>query len=196
MLGALGAAGLHPGDLLDPEALGASLPVAQERLSSLLERGLALALAVERWASVGLWVLGVCDPEYPARYRDRLGMQAPPLLYGAGDPGLLSAGGLAVVGSRNVSDEGLAFAERVGARCAAEEVVVISGGAKGVDAAAMQGCFLAGGRTVGLLADSLARPRGGRRVPARLWRRASSRCALPMRRRPASPWGRRWAATS
>lgn len=160
LLAALATQGLRPGDLLAPEgmeqvALAAGLETA--RLHLLVERGLALALAVERWTGAGLWVLSCCDDDYPARYRDRLASQAPPLLYGAGDRGLLAAGGLAVVGSRQTPEATLAFAGQVGERCAAEGLSVISGGAKGVDAAAMQGCLEAGGRAVGICADTLAR---------------------------------------
>jgi predicted Rossmann fold nucleotide-binding protein DprA/Smf involved in DNA uptake len=86
-----------------------------------------------------------------------LGQAAPPLLFGAGDAGLLQAGGLAVVGSRDASEEEIAFAKSVAAACASQNIPVISGGARGVDLEAMAAGFEAGGKAIGVLPDSLAR---------------------------------------
>src|SRR5205807_7219795 len=40
--------------------------VTQEVLERLLERGAALGLMVERWASSGIWIIGRNDAAYPA----------------------------------------------------------------------------------------------------------------------------------
>jgi predicted Rossmann fold nucleotide-binding protein DprA/Smf involved in DNA uptake len=111
----------------------------------------------ERWTSRGLWVLSRSDDTYPGRLKSYLGQAAPPLLFGAGDAGLLQAGGLAVVGSRDASEEDIEFARSVAAACASQHVPVISGGARGVDLEAMAAGFEAGGKAVGVLPDSLAR---------------------------------------
>jgi predicted Rossmann fold nucleotide-binding protein DprA/Smf involved in DNA uptake len=126
-----------------------------ERVRPLLERGMALGLAVERWARSGVWILSRADDRYPQRLKGRLGSRAPVLLYGAGEPGLLDRGGLAVVGSRNASPEALTFARDVGVSCSGEDVAVISGGARGVDSAAMRAALESGGSVVGVLAESL-----------------------------------------
>ncbi|MDR3704094.1 MAG: DNA-processing protein DprA, partial [Candidatus Sulfopaludibacter sp.] len=86
-----------------------------------------------------------------------LGQAAPPLLFGAGEPRLLQAGGLAMVGSRDASEEEIEFARTVAAACASQDVPVISGGARGVDLEAMAAGFEAGGKAIGVLPDSLAR---------------------------------------
>lgn len=157
---------LRPADLLDPDALepgrgqtGSSFqpPVDVERLRALLERGGALALAVEGWQSRGLWVAGRADDEYPARFRS-MGRAAPPLIYGAGSPSILGSGrGLAIVGSRTVDDDAARWTEEVARACASQGITVVSGGARGVDVAAMSAAVTRGGRAVGVLADSLAR---------------------------------------
>ncbi|MGL4555199.1 MAG: DNA-processing protein DprA, partial [Gemmataceae bacterium] len=67
----------------------------------------------------------------------------------------LDAGGLAVVGSRDVDEGGLAFTRRVAERCARGGVAVVSGAARGVDRAAMEAALNAGGHAVGVLADRL-----------------------------------------
>ncbi|MGL4551432.1 MAG: DNA-processing protein DprA, partial [Gemmataceae bacterium] len=98
----------RPADLLRPDDLpgGDGVP-DPDRLRALLARGVQMALAVERWQRLGLWVVGRGEDRYPARLK-RLPRHAPPLLYGAGDIARLDAGGLAVVGSRDVDEGGLA----------------------------------------------------------------------------------------
>lgn len=127
----------------------------QKRIEFLLQRGTALALALERWSRGGLWVISRGDAEFPKRLKRHLRNAAPPLLYGAGDKGLLDIGGLAIIGSRNATESALEFTREVAAACAREGMGVISGGARGVDAAAMQGSTEAGGHTIGVLANDL-----------------------------------------
>ena len=138
--------GLRPGDLLTSEGqtkLGGlqTAEVNCDRISPLLERGTALALVVERWERSGLWVMSRSDGCYPERLKRYLGQAAPPLLYGVGSKGLLDRGGLAVVGSRDRSDEDGEFARRVGEHCAQEGIAIISGAAKGIDRDAMAGAL-------------------------------------------------------
>jgi predicted Rossmann fold nucleotide-binding protein DprA/Smf involved in DNA uptake len=102
-------------------------------------------------------VLSRSDDAYPGRLKSYLGQAAPPLLFGAGEPRLLQAGGLAIVGSRDASEEDIEFARTVAAACASQDVPVISGGARGVDLEAMAAGFEAGGKAIGVLPDSLAR---------------------------------------
>ena len=66
-------------------------------------------------------------------------------------------GGLAVVGSRNADDDTLAWARHVGTTSAEAGVAVVSGGARGIDDAAVRGSLDAGGRAKVVLADSLER---------------------------------------
>jgi predicted Rossmann fold nucleotide-binding protein DprA/Smf involved in DNA uptake len=152
---------LSPGDLIqsgDHEFPDSYPPISAARLTELLSRGGSLALAVEGWYSNGLWVLSSSDGAYPRRLK-QLGPQAPPLLYGAGKQHLLSSyePALAIVGSRDVDEFGVAFTRRVARACAEQEVTVISGSARGVDSEAMYAALEAKGRVVGVLADSLKR---------------------------------------
>jgi predicted Rossmann fold nucleotide-binding protein DprA/Smf involved in DNA uptake len=154
--------GLRPGDLLTAEGrtrLGKlqTPEVNLDRVRPLLERGAALALIVERWERSGLWVIGRSDPCYPERLKRYLGQSAPPLLYGVGCKDLLNRGGLAVIGSRDRSEEDGEFARRAGEHCAKEGIVVISGAAKGIDRDAMSGALEAGGWALGVLAEGLAK---------------------------------------
>jgi predicted Rossmann fold nucleotide-binding protein DprA/Smf involved in DNA uptake len=154
--------GLRPGDLLAAEGreqIGSldSTDPAPDHVAALLDRGAALALTVEKWERSGLWLVGRTDPAYPSRLKNYLGSAAPPLLYGVGPMELLGRGGLAVVGSRDRSEEDAAFARRVGERSAAAGIVVISGAAKGVDRDAMTGALESGGYALGVLAEGLGK---------------------------------------
>lgn len=154
----LRSAELRPSHLLgggNVADLAKSVGIADERLRGLLGRGLQLALAVDRWSQAGVWIVCRGDPDYPARYRAQLGEQAPPVLYGAGPRALLAGGGLAVAGSRDAGRDCLAFATEIGARCAHGGIPVVSGGARGVDTAAMSGALAGGGTVIGVVADTL-----------------------------------------
>ena len=127
------------------------------RLEELLSRGGALGLALERWQRAGLWVMTRSDPEYPRRLKERLRQASPPVLFGCGDRTLLDRRGLAVVGSRDASEDDFAFTERLGSDAAGQGLAVVSGGARGVDQRAMLGALENEGVAVGVLADSLLR---------------------------------------
>lgn len=153
--------GLRPGDLLTSEGRTrlSGLQAAEvnpDRVSPLLERGAALALIVERWERSGLWVISRSDGCYPERLKRYLGQAAPPLLYGVGSKNF-NRGGLAVVGSRDRSEEDGEFARRVGEHCAQEGIAIISGAAKGIDRDAMAGALDLGGWALGVLAEGLAK---------------------------------------
>jgi predicted Rossmann fold nucleotide-binding protein DprA/Smf involved in DNA uptake len=97
------------------------------------------------------------DAAYPRRWKVRLREDAPPVLYGCGDIALLETGGLAVVGSRHVDDSLRAYAEEIGQLAAQAGRTLVSGGARGIDQAALRGALDTGGQAVAVLADSLER---------------------------------------
>ena len=153
---------LRPADLLTSSGKDRLQEVAgfklnSQRLIALLERGVMLGLAVESWTSKGIWILGRSDAEYPQYLKARLRHLAPAILYGVGNIELLALGGLAVVGSRDVDDEGIDYTQKVVQTCAEQSIQIISGGARGVDRAAMLGVLEVGGTAVGVLADSLTK---------------------------------------
>ena len=131
--------------------------VSVARIGALLERAGALGIALEKWQRAGLWVMTRSDPDYPARLKRRLKTDAPPVLFGSGNRQLLNQGGIAVVGSRDASAEDLAFTTDLGGRIALQGRSVVSGGARGVDEAAMLGALERDGTVIGVLADSLLR---------------------------------------
>ena len=128
-----------------------------ERIKRLLDRGSALGLAKDRWAQAGLWWLTSADDDYPVHLKKRLGQASPPVLYGCGHQKLLRSRGIAVVGSRAASDRDLSWTQAFGEAVAGAGYSVVSGGAKGIDQAAMFGALDRGGTVIGILADSLIR---------------------------------------
>ena len=129
--------------------------ITPERIEKLIKRGSALALAMEKWTRAGLWVLTRSDKDYPNRLKQLLKTDCPPVLFGCGDPALLNNGGIAVVGARNANDDDLGFSRKLGGKAANQGYSIISGGARGVDEAAMLGALEAEGTVIGVLADSL-----------------------------------------
>ena len=151
----------EPADLLGRDARAildnCQIEVEYDRILRLLERGFVLSQALEHWQSRAIWVISRADPTYPTRYKKRLGKLAPLVLYGCGNAGLLENGGLAVVGSRNVPDELIDYTKQIGRLAAEVQCTVISGGARGIDHAAMSGALSEWGTVVGVLDNRLER---------------------------------------
>jgi predicted Rossmann fold nucleotide-binding protein DprA/Smf involved in DNA uptake len=149
----------QPADLLSPSAdqlvNDCDALIDKVRLERLLARGFLLGQAVERWQTRAIWVVSRADPAYPQRLKARLREDSPAVIYGCGDKQILATGGLAVVGSRNVDDALIEYTQEVGRLAASAGRTLVSGGARGIDQAAMRGALEAGGRVTGVLADSL-----------------------------------------
>jgi predicted Rossmann fold nucleotide-binding protein DprA/Smf involved in DNA uptake len=132
-------------------------PVNAERYARLLDRAGSLALAVEDLDQAGIWTVVTGEANYPDRLREVLGGQAPAALHGAGPAALMGVPAIGVVGSRNVDEDGAEVAQAAARLAVANDMVVVSGGARGVDQLAMGAALAAGGATVGLLAESLVK---------------------------------------
>jgi len=154
---ALRDVGVRPGDLFDADVISKA-SVSEDlgaRLAVLLEDTVAVSVEMDSLFGKGIRVLTIGDDEYPDRYRELLGTQAPPVLFVVGDRGLLASDGVGIVGSRNVDEAGADAARALAAEAARAGRTVISGGARGVDQLAMAAAFQAGGSVVGVLADSM-----------------------------------------
>ena len=128
---------MRPSDLLNSEGVEKidqfiDKKINPDRVKKLLIRGGSLGFSAELWSNKGLWVIGRSDSGYPEGLKSRLKSKAPPIIYGAGPKENLTKGGLAIVGSRNVDDNGLFFSNRAAVNCSKQGIQVISGGAGGV----------------------------------------------------------------
>lgn len=113
-------------------------------------RRAAAASALRRWTGLGVRVAVVGDPAYPARLAEGWPqVDAPLLLAWRGTPPGDAGPGVAVVGTRRATAYGLEVAAELAAAVARAGGRVVSGGARGVDAAAHAAALgLPGGTTV------------------------------------------------
>lgn len=111
------------------------------------------AREMERMEKIGARFIAYGEPEYP------LALQAtnlaPPLLAMKGNAEALSKPMMAIVGARNASALGLRLAKTLAGELGEAGLVIASGLARGVDAAAHEGSLKTG--TVAVLAGGLAR---------------------------------------
>lgn len=121
--------------------------------SSVSDEVLAADLA---WAGQpGRQVLRIDQAAYPAPLREIA--QAPPLLFVHGDADLLRMPQLAMVGARSATPQGLENAQAFAAELARRGLIITSGLAAGIDAAAHRGALQADGGTVAVCATGLDR---------------------------------------
>jgi DNA processing protein len=139
----------------------------------------------ERLRGDGVCALLAEDAGYPAPLR-RLA-RAPAVIWVRGE---LPVGlAVAMVGSRAASRVGLDAARRLAYELARRDVVVVSGGALGIDAAAHDGALAAGGRSVAVIGSGIDRLYPERNLE--LLRRLTLRGAVLTGFPPGTP-PRRW----
>lgn len=111
---------------------------------------------LDRLQQVGGTVLLPADPEWPAALRQ---VDDPPrALWVRGSVAALGAPCVAIVGSRRASAYGLDVAGRFGSDLAQSGLTVVSGAARGIDAAAHRGALRVGGPTVAVVGSGLGVP--------------------------------------
>ncbi len=127
-------------------AVGTPLAEVEERLR-----------AAEAWRTggAGRHVLTLGDPRYPPLLLQTA--DPPVLLYVQGQPKLLSAPALAIVGSRNPTAQGRDSARDFARRLADEGLVIVSGLAQGIDGAAHEGALAGTAGTVAVVGTGLDR---------------------------------------
>ena len=168
------------GASLHPPVPGTSLPDRRR-----VERD------VECLHALGAVLVGTEDPEMPPRLR---AIPDPPaVLFLRGDPAVLSAPQVAIVGSRRATPAGARIARRLAGELAAHGLVITSGLAQGVDAEAHQGALEAGGRTVAVLGSSLDRvyPAAHHSLAERITEQGALVSEFPFDTRPV-PWNFPW----
>ena len=102
------------------------------------------------WASQpGQSIITLADGGYPPALLEIA--DPPSVLYVRGNPDLLHRRGIAVVGSRNATPQGIQTAESFARHLAAQGLCIVSGLALGIDAAAHRGALAAQGETVAVI---------------------------------------------
>jgi DNA processing protein len=128
-------------------------------------------------------VLTLADAEYPLRLKE---IADPPLaLHFRGDPAILALPSIALVGSRRASPYAINVARQLAKALAPSGLAIVSGLARGVDAASHEAALDAGGKTVAVLGTGIdvVYPRSN----AKLYRRIEANGLLLTELAPASP---------
>ncbi len=148
----LAAAYLHvPGRRLRALVRGEDVPfkewIAGESGRKLVHARHQAREALQRLAALGATLVTIEQPAYPAGLRE---LEDPPAFLCV--RGALPVSGIAIVGSRTAPPPALQFARDLAKRCA---MPVVSGLARGVDAAAHEGALEAGAPTIAYVGTGL-----------------------------------------
>ena len=108
----------------------------------------AAAEEAERLRVMGAGFLTYADALYPERLREIY--DPPPVLWFRGNAELLSAHGIAVVGTRQPSPYGSGMAELLSRDLANRNLIIMSGMARGIDTFAHKGAIASGKATVAI----------------------------------------------
>ncbi|MCI9122165.1 MAG: DNA-protecting protein DprA [Oscillibacter sp.] len=125
------------------------------QVSRVMNHDLSAADAIwEDCCRLDIGILTIQDAAYPTRLRNIF--NPPCLLYIKGSlPVMDGEAAIAVVGTRSCTPYGLSCANRISREMAACGAVVVTGLAKGVDAAAARGALQGGGIVVGVVGNGL-----------------------------------------
>ena len=93
------------------------------------------------------------DKEYPKQLKNI--PNPPKQLYFIGNIELLNKNSIAIIGTRNASENGKRLASKFSKELVAQGIVTVSGMAKGIDAEAHRSTIEAGGKTIAVLGNGL-----------------------------------------
>ena len=135
----------HPQDIFHASVTELEAQGLQAQSSQSLALGKSLELAAEelsKAAAENVVIITREDDRWPARLNE---IYDPPLLlYVRGNVDAISAPGIAIVGTRHPTPYGIGMSERLACDLAAHGLVIFSGLARGVDAAAHRGAVKSG----------------------------------------------------
>ena len=141
-------------EISDLTALGFS-PADAAHILELLSEEVLLERYLHKAAKYGCVPLTRLTPGYPRKLLKALGDDAPGCIWARGDLTILDSPGIALVGSRNLAPGNAEFARQVGTEAAGQDLVLISGNARGADRTAQDACLAAGGQVISIVADAL-----------------------------------------
>lgn len=105
----------------------------------------------QRLKSDDIYIIGLDDERYPKSLVDKLGENAPPVLFCKGHLPLLNVDSVSIAGSRDASDVAYKITQRIAVRLSENGYNITSGFAKGVDTHAHTGALEGGGTTTAVL---------------------------------------------
>ena len=142
------------------------------RIAQLVKRCGSIVDEIEKYSSMGIFMLTKADTWYPGALKRKLGKSCPPIFYCAGNPELTNIRCAGFVGSRNVGADDEAFTVATVGKVNDKGYSVVSGGARGIDSIASCASIANGSCCVEFVPDSLT---------SRIKRKAAV-CAIAERR--------------
>ena len=109
---------------------------------------------IDATARLGARIVGIGEPDFPALLRQS--DNPPPMVTVKGSAAVFDLPAVAMVGARNASLAGIKFTRKIASDLGAEGYAVVSGMARGIDAAAHQASLSTG--TIAVLAGGLDHP--------------------------------------
>lgn len=142
------------------QVLGASVASLSVHVTAKLARAIAagpdaeaLAHALDWLDTPGNRLVTLADADYPRRLLEIA--DPPALLYAKGNAGLLNRTGIAIVGSRDATQQGILNAEAFARELSRGGLCIVSGLAMGIDAAAHRGALDGPGSTIAVVGTGL-----------------------------------------
>jgi len=108
---------------------------------------------IEKIISLGWGIFIYDEAEYPQPLKNV--NDRPPYIFHLGDYNENDFNAVAIVGSRNSTDEARSFTESLAMQLAENRVTVVSGMARGIDTSAHRGALKSNGRTIAVFGSSL-----------------------------------------
>lgn len=125
------------------------------RIIGLLQRKDRLQDYLQSLVQKGITPVTCISETYPVRLLQKLGDEAPAVLFAKGDVSLLKTKAIALVGSRELRAPNAEFAAKVGIEAARAGYALVSGNAPGADRTAQTTALIAGGTVISFIADQL-----------------------------------------
>ena len=126
------------------------------RLKSAREKIEDQVVLVKLLAQKGFHILTIFDEHYPRALKSTLPLnEMPPVLFYAGNLEILELISVAIIGSRNATEETLEFTHLAAQYLSEQGANVISGNARGVDRAALEGAINSIGWTTLILPEGI-----------------------------------------
>ena len=124
-------------------------------IKQLLLRTDKLAEELDRLAEKKIYVAGRTQENYPAKLKKAMGNKSPVIFFYCGEMSLLDAETVAIIGSREATEQEQEYASKHARISAQNSRVIVSGGAKGIDTIAKDAALHAKGKVVTYVSDDM-----------------------------------------
>ncbi|MCL2320603.1 MAG: DNA-processing protein DprA [Oscillospiraceae bacterium] len=128
-----------------------------ERLRRLIDRIGSIVFEIEKYENMGIKIVTRSDENYPKKLKKTLKNNCPPLFYYIGNLEILNEHFVGLVGSRDINDYDISFAQKTIDKVIASGFSIVSGGAKGIDSISRERALIDGGSVIEYISDSLTK---------------------------------------